>query len=150
MDRMFYGAYIAEIGEIDMSKVTSGTNSQYTFAQLSISNSKLVKIDKIISSASTVFHSTTFQNCAALTHVIFEGVIATNGLNLKDSPNLDKDSITSVINCLSTDTTSLSFTLSLNAVNKAFETSEGANDGSTSVDWVALRDSKTNWTISLS
>ena len=147
MDRMFYGAYIAEIGEIDMSKVTEpkGTNSQYTFAQLNVANSKLVKIDKIISSASTVFHSTTFQNCATLTHVIFEGVIGTSGLNLKDSVALDRESIESIITCLSADTTGLSVTISKAAVMTAFNT----DDPDTCQEWVTLRDTKTNWTISL-
>jgi hypothetical protein len=37
--------------------------------------------------------------------------------------------------------------LPLRAVNKAFETSEGANDGKTSTEWETLIGTKTNWTI---
>ena len=145
MDRMFYSAFTTEIGDINMSKVTSGSNSQYVFAQVNTSSSRLVNINKIIVSADTVFHNTTFQNCATLTHVIFEGVIGTSGLNLKDSVVLDKESIESIITCLSADTTGLSVTISKAAVMTAFNT----DDPDTCQEWVTLRDTKTNWTISL-
>ena len=49
-----------------------------------------------------------------------------------------------------TDTASgKTITFSKTAVNKAFETSAGANDGSTSAEWLALVGTKPNWTISL-
>lgn len=61
----------------------------------------------------------------------------------------DKETITSWINALSTTKTGQTLTLNLAAVNKAFETSEGANNGSTSMEWLDLESSKPNWTISL-
>ncbi len=62
---------------------------------------------------------------------------------------LSKASLTSIINGLSAETSGLTVTLSKTAVNKAFETSEGANDGSTSAEWLALIATKPNWNISL-
>ena len=89
-----------------------------------------------------------FRDCTALEHIIFEGLITSGDLDLHWSP-LDKESLTSVVNCLATTTENLTVTLSLNAVNKAFETSEGANDGITSTEWATLEGTKTNWTITL-
>ena len=69
-------------------------------------------------------------------------------VNMQWSP-LSKDSIISIINALSTATSDLPITLSITAVNNAFETSPGAADGSTSEEWTALIATKPNWTISL-
>lgn len=88
-----------------------------------------------------------FNNCGSLASIVIEGVIGAN-IDFRWSP-LSKDSILSVINALSTDTTSLTVILSLTAVNNAFETSEGVCDGSTSEEWEALIATKPNWTISL-
>lgn len=62
---------------------------------------------------------------------------------------LDKASTTSVISALSDTATAQTLTLSLSAVNTAFETSEGAADGSTSEEWLALAETKPNWLIEL-
>ena len=50
---------------------------------------------------------------------------------------------------LSTTTTGLTVTFSKTAVDKAFETAEGANDGSTSPEWLALVATRPNWGIGL-
>jgi hypothetical protein len=91
----------------------------------------------------------TFVGCSELEHIIFEGVMGSNGLNLQWSTKLSKDSITSIINALSDTTTGLAVTLSKTAVNNAF----GINlddvttypEGS---EYYNLRHSKDNWTIS--
>lgn len=94
-------------------------------------------------------------------------------LSLKDSANLSKDSILGdettetsiedynvislngkkyyggIVAALSTTATNHTLELSLAAVNKAFETVEGANNGSTSDEWLALRALRSNWTITL-
>lgn len=90
-----------------------------------------------------------FYGCTSLKNVIFEGELDTNGLTLQYSPKLSRASIESVIGVLSTSTSGLKVTLSKAAVNKAFETSEGANNGVSSADWAALIATKSNWTISL-
>lgn len=140
---MFYYARVKELGELDLGNCK---NTQYLLSNAT----SLVSIDKIKCSEATTWHDSTFEQCGALTHVIFNGEIAKNSLNLKDSTGLDKESIVSVINCLSAATTDLGITLSEAAVKKAFETAVGANDGDTSAEWITIRDTKTNWTISLS
>ena len=62
---------------------------------------------------------------------------------------LDKESLTSIINCLSDSTSGLTVTLSLTAVNKAFEITNGADNGSNSTEWLNLVNTRSNWTISL-
>jgi hypothetical protein len=87
--------------------------------------------------------------CAELVDCPFEGVIGSNGIDLHWSTKLSHDSHVSIFNALSTATTGLTVTFSRTAVNKAFETSEGANDGTTSAEWLALVAAHNNWTISL-
>ena len=88
-----------------------------------------------------------FTRCNALREIRFTGLIKCT-LNLAQSP-LSKVSIESVISVLSDSTSEITLTLKKSAVNKAFETAEGAADGSESTEWTALVDSKPNWTISL-
>ena len=108
----------------------------------------LKKIAVVRISADNTF-TNAFNNCTALEEVTFSGTLAKNGLNLQYSPKLNRASIESVINVLSTSTSGLKVTLSKAAVNKAFETAVGANDGVGSAEWTALIATKSNWTISL-
>lgn len=124
--------------------IITSTNNSYTFLECA----NLTTIRKIIVSENTTFNRW-FDGCRALETLVIEGTIAQNGLNLKWSTKLSKASITSVINALSTTTSGLAVTLSKTAVDTAFETSEGANDGSTSTEWTTLIATKSNWTISL-
>lgn len=95
----------------------------------------------------------TFFDCSKLEEVRITGTITceytTGGLYLGACTLLSRESIESIVNHLS-DTIGMTLTLSTTAVNSAFETSEGANDGSTSDEWLALTGTKTNWTITLS
>lgn len=75
--------------------------------------------------------------------------IACNGFDFQWSSSLTAESIRSIINALSSNTSGLSITLSLTAVKKAFETSSGANDGNISTEWLNLIATKSNWTINL-
>lgn len=140
MRNAFAYSYFTRLGVLDLSKASSASDA-FPFM------TKLVTIDKIIVSPDTMF-TYWFNGDTALTHVIFEGTIAKNGLNLQWCP-LDKESLTSIVNALSTTTSGLSVTLSKSAVNTAFETSAGAADGSTSAEWLALVATRSNWTISL-
>ena len=108
----------------------------------------LTEIEEIVSRADLPW-SKTFQNDIGLESVTFSGVIGSNGLDFKDSYKLNKASITSIVNALSASTSGLTVTLSLTAVNNAFETSPGAADGSTSEEWLTLADTKSNWTIAV-
>lgn len=92
-----------------------------------------------------------FVNCNELEElVIYEGsVLGQSGFNIRWSKKLNKKSIEGIFTVPSTETSGLSITLSKTAVNKAFETSEGLNDGSTSSEWLNLIATRTNWTINL-
>ena len=136
----FNWAMFKRVGVIDCSK---SSNLSSTFA-----NAKIGQIDKLIVHEALTYGSA-FQNLSKLTHMIVEGVIGKSGFNVQWATSLDKESLTSIVNCLSATTTGLTITLSLTAVNKAFETSEGAKDGSTSTEWTSLTSAHQNWTISL-
>lgn len=107
--------------------------------------SRLTHIDKIILKAdgtNTIprdTYSRPFRSCTALTHMIVEGVIGCEYFDVSPAKNLDKESITSIINALSTTTTGLTVTISQAAKEAAF----------TADEWAALIATKTNWTISL-
>ena len=90
----------------------------------------------------------TFRECESLVEIRFEGVVDTEGLNLQWSTKLSKASWQSIIGCYAVDLT-LSMTGSKTSVDKAFETSEGANDGSTSAEWLNLLATRPNLTVNL-
>ena len=135
----FAHGHITSLPKIDCSAATA---VQGAFSGAS----KLTNIDELVVTSSLPY-ANTFDNCTALTNIRISGTIG-NNLNMQSCP-LNKDSITSVVNALSATTSDKTLTLSEAAVNAAFETSEGANDGSTSIDWTTLESYKPNWTISL-
>lgn len=132
---------VTRIGRLDFTKCK---HVSQTFQ----GNTSLYHISAFVSHKDLQFFTHSFDRCSSLTHMLVEGVIGQNGLDLHWSP-LDNPSLTSIINALSTETSGLAATLSLSAVNNAFETSPGLADGSTSPEWLALVNTKTNWTISL-
>lgn len=67
-------------------------------------------------------------------------MVGAGELNMSSAKVLSKDSITSVINIFSTETSGKAITLSLDATN----------NGSNSTEWQMLVATKTNWTINLS
>lgn len=141
--QLFIRSKVKYIGTISLE---SATNFDYAFYQCS----ELESIEKIIlKEDGTNSLTSAFNYCSNLKEVKFEGVLGLNNLNLQWSTKLSKASITSVINALSTTTSGLSVTLTKLAVNKGFETSEGANDGITSAEWTTLIGTRSNWTINL-
>lgn len=89
-----------------------------------------------------------FRDCTALVNIEFSGSVGQN-MDFRWSTLLSKASITSIMNALSTTATGKTATFSQTAVNNAFATSAGAGNGSTSVEWLALVATRSNWTISL-
>ena len=156
LNTAFMGSKIRELGVIDARNVNQGQNGM---ANAFYNCAQLERIEEFypsnLATNKAVFQITTFAECYALKHIVFKSEISQNGLNLKDSPLLDKESIESVINCLSAETTGLTVTLPLTAVDREFETSAGANDGSESAEWQNFIAPKTNtagqyyWYISL-
>lgn len=135
---------IKRLGCLDLTKV--GTDSSYYLQGLFIGSS-IITIDEIIVKSTTLFHSGSFQNCTKLKDITFSGEIGCN-LNFQHSP-LTMASIASIVDNLSTTASGKTVTFKKSAVNKAFETSSGANDGSTSEYWTTLIQPYSNWTISL-
>jgi hypothetical protein len=78
-----------------------------------------------------------FVGCSSLKNLTIEGVIGTS-INFQWSP-LSKESITSVINALSSSVTGQTATFKKSAKEAAF----------TADEWSALIEDKTNWTFSL-
>lgn len=97
-----------------------------------------------------VLWSQCFERCAALKDLTFSGGGSVREtIDLQWSTQLTKASITNVVNYLATDTSDLICRLSLAAVNVAFETAEGANDGTASDEWITLIESRPNWSFGL-
>lgn len=142
--QVFYGSKIRYLKTVDFSNVPSLTNV-FNYC------SDLVTIEKLVlnEAGTQTFTNTVFGYMTALENITIEGKIGRNNVDFKRSPKLTKASITSIIHALSTTTSGLTVTLSLTAVNNAFETSKGAADGSTSAEWTALAATRSNWTISL-
>lgn len=111
-------------------------------------NSEIEFIESLINIKETSGFTNAFQNTSKLKYIRFQGIIG-DGIDIHWSTALSKESILSLINVLSTTITGKTVTLSLTAVNTAFEISPGAADGSTSEEWAALIATKPNWTISL-
>lgn len=139
---MFQNAQFTTFPTMDLRKATT-----FSYAWQNAANLKTIQKIILNSNGNQSFHNTTFLGCKSLENIEFEGVIG-SVLNMKDSP-LTKKSMTNIINVLSATASSKTLTLSLSAVNNAFETSEGAADGSTSQEWLDLIATKSNWTISL-
>ena len=138
--------------EYNLVDISTATALNYAFYGGYLANDRAfllpTRIERLICSETTPFKTTTFQYAEGFEYIGFEGLIG-QSLNLQWSKKLDKDSIVSLMNILSDTASGKTLTLSLTAVNNAFETSAGAKDGSTSAEWTALVDAKTNWTITL-
>ncbi len=85
------------LSTIDVSKAT---NLQYAFYGGYQYNKNLARIERLICSATTTFHSSTFNLQSNLEYVGFEGVIAKNGLNLLACTKITRESLLMLIDCL--------------------------------------------------
>lgn len=140
----FYSARFTRVGVVDASNVTSRDGLGYLF----YGATALKTIDKLIlkGDGSQTLNKT-FDSCRALANITIEGTVGAD-INFQSCP-LTRASITSIVNALSTTASAQTLTLSASAVNTAFETSEGAADGSTSAEWATLIATKANWTVAL-
>lgn len=95
---------------------------------------------------------TTFDLCTNLVSLKIIPNTIKQSIVFKGCSKLSADSIQSIIDGLATGVTGQTLTLSRTAVNKAFETEEGANNGSTeeASEWFNLIATKPDWTITLS
>ena len=146
LSNAFAYSSFSSIPTIDVTALTSAASGLFSNAYGN--NLYQMTIEKIIVNENTVYTSW-FSNNTALKSVRFEGTIA-NTLSLSLCIRLDKASIINVMEHLSTTTSGLSVSLPKTAVDREFETSAGAADGSTSAEWQALIATRSNWTITLS
>lgn len=139
MSSTFSNAAVTHVPVIDVRNASSA-------AHLFAFCSKLQRVEGLVLSAGVPI-SYAFGGCTALEHILFSGTLGQNGLDLKECTKLDKESITSVINTLSTATSGLSVTLSKTAVQNAFGYYPDFDE--IYQDWYTLIDTKPNWTINL-
>lgn len=135
---MFQYSLFTRIGTIDFSSATLVTDI--------FNPSSIQTIDKIILPERALNFGGSFQS-NELKNIEIEGNFY-ESVSFEKAP-LSKSSIYSVVNALSSSSNTKTVTFSQKAVNNAFETTEGAADGSTSEEWLALAETKSNWTISL-
>lgn len=138
--------FVDENGDLITDKPFFGntvTDYRYCFQN----NEKIEYICIDVSNVNNLYTGT-FGRCLSLIRLKIFGEIKTGGLNLSASTKLDKESHVNVVDRIST-TASITVTFSKVAVNKAFETAPGANDGSTSQEWNDLVDTRPNATIVL-
>ena len=125
------GAEIKHFPTIDLSAASNFTDGFRYGANLeSVS---------FVNVASKHTWSNAFTNCSALVDVSFDGTIGKT-VSFSSSSKLSRASIENILSVLADDVTGQTVTFNKAAVNKAFETSEGANDGSTneSSGWFTL------------
>ena len=141
LQRGFASALFSELNVIDVSKLTSADYAFYGgYIPVSLRKTLCPKrIERLICTETTKFVATAFQYAVGFEYIGFEGVIAQNGLDLQWSTELNKESITALVNTLSPDTSGLSVTISQTAKQNAF----------TDEEWASLIATKSNWTISL-
>lgn len=125
-----------------------GLQPCYSLGYFCYSDKKLKKIAVIRIAEETKVDNMLYY-CPELEYVRIEGTIGQSGLNLMHSTKLSRESIESIVNHLSDTAEGKSLTFSKAAVDKAFETSEGANDGASSQEWDSLEGLKMNWEITL-
>lgn len=119
----FNNSPIVEIGVIDMS---SSNNLKYAIYNCT----NLTKIEKVIITANQNVEESSFKGNPKLETVIFEGVIATSGLNVQSSAKLSHESLMSIINCLedkSADTSGTEWLIKIGGDNIAKLTDEECN-----------------------
>ena len=137
----FYNSRIKKVGTIDLTG--------YRGEMASFFNTPTLEMVRAFYPPISTMNAACFASSGnSLKEFIVCGEI-TNTFNTQRCTILNKISITSIIDHLSVTTSGLTVTLSNTAVNKAFETSDGANNGSTSTEWLALVATKQNWTIAL-
>ena len=135
-------AQITVLPEIDTTSMKN-INSLFAYAANLTTITKLILKDDGSQVASNAFNGAT-----KLVTMIVEGTIGQN-FDLSPCTKLSKESITSVINALSSTTTNMKLTLSKTAVNNAFGINvDDATTYPEGSEYYNLRHSKDNWTIS--
>lgn len=143
---MFQGTSTKRLPELNFTHAMdyNGSGLQNTFL-----NSLVETIDKIIVPEGLKY-SSTFQGCANLKNIVFEGVIGEN-INFQWSTLLTRASIESILNALSDTATGKTLTLSNDAVYEAFALRDDDGNKLPYLEgiWAEYIYIKSNWTITL-
>ena len=125
------------------------TSKGKTFTNMFLYSGLIKRIMQLDLSNATAVNNM-FNGCTGLEDIWFVSESIKISLSFSSSHKLTRDCIRNILESfLNKNVTGQTLTLSKKAVDKAFETSEGANDGSTSDEWAWLLPSASNWTISL-
>lgn len=144
LNQMFQGANQIGVANVDVDvDCSSATEISQTFSY----NPMLVSIKKLIVHEALTYKNV-FSGSGYIEELQVEGIIGQDGFSIA-STKLNRASIVSIINALSSTASGKAVGLSKTAINTAFETASGKKDGSTSAEWLALVATKPNWTISL-
>lgn len=141
-------SYATKLREIDVTGLPPCGNLDY-FAYNDIA---LERIEGI-SVFTTATLNNAFTKCANLKEISFRYISGTGigqSVDFGDCISLSKNSVKNIIYYLHVMTSNKTVTFSKACIDKAFETSEGANDGSESTEWERLiAGPSTVWTIAL-
>ena len=140
----FSYSQLTHVPAIDIRKAKTNTNNLF------VSSTKLQTIAGIKVDSGNTALSNIFNSCNELVTVLFtEDSAIHSSVNLKAATKLSRDSIRSIFAVLGTSSTTYTLTLSLTAVNAAFDDTQGVA-GSTSQDWFDLEaGAPDNWNIVL-
>ena len=141
-DYMFANCGITHVPDLDLRAVT---NMEYMFYRAE--ELEVIEGLRLADDGSQELGARFFYRCYCLNTVIFHGQIGCD-VDIRHSP-LYRGSIENLISALLPTAEGKTVYLSKSRVNKEFETSKDAKDGSTSAAWLSLVASKPGWTISL-
>ena len=131
---MLFQANVRKFGTLDMSACNTATKAA------SVLNSEFLREVRCFIPPKCTMAASCFQ--VNLETIIVGGEVEYS-MNLSRCGKLTNESITSVVNALSTEVSGQTLTLVKTAVNNAFD------GGSTGSEWLNLIATKSNWTISL-
>ena len=134
---MFYNSNSITETKVPIDVTQATGDLHYAFGAYGMAQG-LKKIQQLIVDEDTVFNTTAFNRASSLSYIRIAGKIG-QSLSFQWSP-LDRESILSVYDALSTTATGQTCTFNKTAVNAAFTTEE----------WEALTNAKNNWTFTLS
>ncbi len=147
LNQTFYGGSFGyEIPPLDLSNCTELFQ---TFGALNYDVPYVTRKITLNNLREDCVFSNPFRYSYYITEIVITGTIGQNGFDVYVFQSLRDTSITNIINCLSDTTSGLTIQFSKVAVDKAFATTTGGTDGSTSARWNNLVATKPNWTISL-
>lgn len=137
-----YCYYLKTVPYLDFSNVTASQGLNYLFTY----DYDLETVEGLrLRDDGTLTLSNAFYQCESLKNIVIEGVIG-QSFGMSTCTKLSKDSIISIMTHLSDTATGMKSTFSAQAIRSAFNIPTDA-DIETSEEWMAIRNTKLNWTV---